>query len=71
MSPSEQTKRSIEANLKILTLAEKETKRLLERNKLNKLEKCKIDTEIWMGSIHELKYKLQEIMIEKDEPEKE
>ena len=67
MADLEQTKVSIENNFKMLTLAERETTRLLERNKQNELERCKINIETRMGNLQDLKYKIQEIMTEKDE----
>ena len=63
----EQLKISIENNIKMLTLAERETKRLLERNKHSELEKCKSNIETTMGTLQDLKYTLQEIRTEKDE----
>ena len=63
----EQLKISIENNIKMLTLAERETKRLLERNKHSELEKCKSNIETTMGALQDLKYTLQEIRTEKDE----
>ena len=63
----EQLKISIKNNIKMLTLAERETKRLLERNKHSELEKCKSNIETTMGTLQDLKYTLQEIRTEKDE----
>ena len=63
----EQLKISIENNIKMLTLAERETKRLLERNKHSELEKCKSNIQTTMGTLQDLKYTLQEIRTEKDE----
>ena len=63
----EQLKISIENNIKMLTLAERETKRLLERNKHSELEKCKSNIETTMGTLQDLKYTLQEIRTKKDE----
>ena len=63
----EQTKISIENNIKMLTLAERESKRLLARNKYSELEKCKGNIETRMEALQDLKYKVQEIMIEKNE----
>ena len=63
----EQLKISIKNNIKMLTLAERETKRLLERNKHSELEKCKSNIETTMGALQDLKYTLQEIRTEKDE----
>ena len=64
----EQTKISIENNIKMLTLAERESKRLLlARNKYSELEKCKGNIETRMEALQDLEYKVQEIMIEKNE----
>ena len=62
-----QTKISIENNIKMLTLAERESKRLLARNKYSELEKCKGNIETRMEALQDLKYKVQEIMTEKNE----
>ena len=51
----------------MLTLAERESKRLLARNKYSKLEKCKANIETRVETLQDLKYKVQEIMTEKDE----
>ena len=60
----EQTKISFE-NIKMLTLAERESKRLLPaRNKYSELEKCKGNIETRMEALQDLKYKVQEIMTE-------
>ena len=63
----EQTKISIKNNIKMLTLAERESKRLLARDKYSELEKCKTNTETRMEILQDLKYKVQEIMAEKSE----
>ena len=63
----EKTKISIENNIKMLTLAERESKRLLARNKYSELEKCKTNIETRMETLEDLKYKVQEIMTEKNE----
>ena len=63
----EQTKISIENNIKILTLAERERKRLLPRNKYSELETCKANIEARMETLQDLKYKVQEIMTKKGE----
>ena len=63
----EQTKISIENNIKMLTLAERESKRLLARNKYTELEKCKGNIETRMEALQGLKYKVQTIMTEKNE----
>ena len=64
---SEQTKISIENNIKMLTLAKRESKRLLARNKYSELEKCKGNIQTRMEALQDLKYKVQEIMTEKNE----
>ena len=63
----EQTKISIENNIKMLTLAERENKSLLARNKCSELEKCKGNIETRMEALQDLKYKVQEIMTEINE----
>ena len=63
----EKTKISIENNIKMLTLAERESKSLLVRNECSELEKCKTNIETRMETLQDLKYKVQEIMIEKNE----
>ena len=63
---SGQTKISIENNIKMLTLAKRKSKRLLARNKYSELEKCKGNIETRMEALQDLKYKVQEIMTEKN-----
>ena len=63
----EQTKIYIENNIKMLRLVERESKRLLARNKYSKLEKCTTNIETKMETLQDLKYKVQEIMTEKNE----
>ena len=63
----EQTKISIKNYIKMLTLAERESIRLLARNKYSKLEKFKGNIETRMEALQDLKYKVQEIMTEKNE----
>ena len=63
----EQTKISIENNIKMLTLAEIESKRLLAKKKYSELEKCKVNIETRMGTLQDLKYKVQEIIPQKNE----
>ena len=60
----EQTKISIKNYIKMLTLAERESIRLLARNKYSKLEKFKGNIETRMETLQDLKYKVQEIMTE-------
>ena len=60
----EQTKISIKNYIKMLTLAERESIRLLARNKYSKLEKFKGNIETRMEALQDLKYKVQEIMTE-------
>ena len=60
----EQTKISIKNYIKMLTLAERESIRLLARNKYSKLEKFKGNIETRMEALQNLKYKAQEIMTE-------
>ena len=61
----EQTKISIENNIKMLTLVERKSKRLLARNKYSELEKRKTNIETRMETLQDLKYKVQEIMTRK------
>ena len=63
----EQRKISIENNIKMLALAERESKRLLARNKYSELEKCKTNIETRMETLQDLKYNVQEIITEKNE----
>ena len=60
----EQTKISIKNYIKMLTLAERESIRLLARNKYSKLEKFKGNIETRPEALQDLKYKVQEIMTE-------
>ena len=60
----EQTKISIKNYIKMLTLAERESIRLLARNKYSKLEKFKGNIETRTEALQDLKYKVQEIMTE-------
>ena len=62
----EQTKICIENNIKMLTLGETESKRLLYRNEHRKLEKCKANIETRMETLQDLKHKVQEIMKDKN-----
>ena len=63
----EQTIVSIENNIKMLTLAGRESKKLLARNKYSELEKCKDNIQTRMEASQGLKYKVQEFMTEKNE----
>ena len=63
----EQTKISIENNIKMLTLAERESNRLLVRKTYSELEKCKGNIQTRMEALQDLKYKVQKIMTEKNE----
>ena len=63
----ELTKISIENNIKMFTLAQRESKRLLPRNKYSELKKRKTNIETRMESLQDLKYKVQGIMTEKNE----
>ena len=63
----EQTKIYIENNIKMLTLVERESKRLLARNNHSELEKYIANIETRMGTLQDLKYKVQEIMTKKNE----
>ena len=51
----------------MLTLAERESNRLLVRKKYSELEKCKGNIQTRMEALQGLKYKVQKIMTEKNE----
>ena len=55
----------MENKIKMLTLVERKSKRLLERDKHSELEKCKANIETRIGTLQGLKYKVQEIMTDK------
>ena len=62
-----ETKSSILTQVKLLELAEKDIGRLLERNKLSELKRHHNNIELRLGTIQELKYKMQELMISHSE----
>ena len=62
----EQTKISVENNINMLRLTERESKRLIETNKCSELEKCKANIEARSVALQILKYRKQQIMTEKD-----
>ena len=55
----------MENKIKMLTLVERKSKRLLERDKHSELEKCKANIETRIGTLQGLKYKVQKIMTDK------
>ena len=63
----EQMKISVENDIKMFTLAERESESLQTRNKHSELEKCKANIQTIKESSQDLKYNVQEIMTEKDE----
>ena len=54
----------------MLELAERETERLLKRNKLNELQKHLANIEKRLDVLQDLKYKVQELMISESEESK-
>ena len=54
----------------MLELAERESERLLKRNKLNKLQKHLANIEKRLDVLQDLKYKVQELMISESEESK-
>ena len=54
----------------MLELAERESERLLKRNKLNKLQKHLANIEKRLDLLQDLKYKVQELMISESEESK-
>ena len=61
----QQTNVSIENSIKMLPLGDRESKRLLERNKHSELEKCKANIETRMGTLQNFKYEVQKSKTEK------
>ena len=64
-----ETRNLINTQMKMLELAERETERLLKRNKLNELQKHLANIEKRLDVLQDLKYKVQELMTsESEEP---
>ena len=61
----QQTNVSIENSIKMLPLGDRESKRLLERNKHSELEKCKGNIETRIGTLQKFKYEVQKSKTEK------
>ena len=64
------TRNLINTQMKMLELAERETERLLRRNKLNELQKHLANIEKRLDVLQDLKYKVQELMISESEESK-
>ena len=60
----------INTQMKMLELAQRETERLLKRNKLNELQKHLANIEKRLDVLQDLKYKVQELMISESEESK-
>ena len=65
-----ETRNLINTKRKTLELAERESERLLKRNKLNKLQKHLANIEKRLDLLQDLKYKVQELMISESEESK-
>ena len=64
------TRNFINTQKKMLELAERETKQLLKRNELNKLQKHLANIEKRLDVLQDLKHKVQELMISESEESK-
>ena len=58
-----ETRLSIQTQMKLLQLAEKELDRLLDRNKTSGLKRYLNNMKVSLGTVQELKYKIKEIMV--------
>ena len=65
-----ETRNLINTQMKMLELAQRETERLLKRNKLNELQKHLANIEKRLDVLQDLKYKVQELMISESEESK-
>ena len=65
-----ETRKLINAQMEMLELAERETERLLKRNKLNELQKHLANIEKRFDVLQDLKCKVQELMISESEESK-
>ena len=62
-----ETNLSIQTHMKLLELAEKELDRLLLRNNTSELKRHFNNIEVKLGTVQELKYKIQEQMVSQNE----
>ena len=62
-----ETNLSIQTHMKLLELAEKELGRLLLRNNTSELKRHFNNIEVKLGTVQELKYKIQEQMVSQNE----
>ena len=60
-----ETKVSIQTQMKLLELAEKGLDRLLDRYKTSEPKRQFNNIEVRLGTVQELKYKMQELMVSK------
>ena len=60
-----ETKVSIQTQMKLLELAEKALDRLLDRYKTSEPKRQFSNIEVRLGTVQELKYKTQELMVSK------
>ena len=65
-----ETRNLINTQRKMLELAERETERLLKRNKLNELQKHLANIEKRLDVLQDLNYKVQKLMISESEESK-
>ena len=65
-----ETRNLINTQMKMLELTERETERLLKRNKLNELQNHLVNIEKRLDVLQDLKYKVQELMISESEESK-
>ena len=65
-----ETRNLINTQMKMLELTERDTERLLKRNKLNELQKHLANIEKRLDVLQDLKYKVQELMISESEESK-
>ena len=65
----EEINRKISTQFKLLELAEKETERLIKRNKRSEIEKHLQDLELKLEKLQEFKYSGQEVLLNEGEME--
>ena len=65
-----ETRNLINTQMEMLEIAERETERLLKRNKLNELQNHLANIEKRLDVLQDLKYKVQELMISESEESK-
>ena len=63
---TEKLRKKIEAKFKMLDIKEKESTRIIERRKIEELERHANEVETWVEEIQDLKGKVQELMLESD-----